>query len=133
MQGYKFSISHRKGKDNVDPDALSRIPFDEIASLTGCEPEIDLNSEHFNDPDYVELINKIEKYASRYPDVRIVDKFVYIRTQPYNGDETQENSCWKLWVPLNLRNSVIRRAHDIPISSHGGIAKTLDLIRRHFF
>lgn len=32
-----------------------------------------------------------------------------------------------------MRKSVIERAYDIPTSAHGGMVKTIDLIRRHFF
>ncbi|XP_046803805.1 uncharacterized protein LOC124419228 [Lucilia cuprina] len=44
LQPYKFTISHRKGKEHIVPDVLSRIPVDEINSLEIVEPEIDINS-----------------------------------------------------------------------------------------
>lgn len=53
MESYKFTISHRKGKKNVVPDTLSRMYENEIASIEHFEPEIDLNSEHFFDDEYV--------------------------------------------------------------------------------
>ena len=55
LQGYKFTISHRKGKDHVVPDALSRNPEFEIAAIELAGPPIDLDSPYFNDPDYNEL------------------------------------------------------------------------------
>lgn len=133
LQGYIFTISHRKGKEHIVPDALSRIPVDEVAGIELTSPEIDLDSIHFSDDDYQTLRRKICESPSSYPDVKIVDKFVYIRVNHYQGDVEQESSCWKLWVPFKLRDSVIKRAHDLPISCHGGIVKTLELIRRHFF
>lgn len=133
LQGYKFSVSHRKGKDNVVPDALSRIPVECISSVDVSEPVIDLNSPHFNDDDYINLKNKILQNIAKYPDMKICDNFVYIRTSHYNGNLEEENDCWKLWVPLKLRNLVILRSHDSPIACHGGMVKTLDLIRRHLY
>ena len=38
-----------------------------------------------------------------------------------------------MWIPFKLRIKVIKRAHDDPICAHGGMVKTIDLIRRNFF
>lgn len=133
LQSYKFTVSHRKGKDNVVPDALSRIPEGEISSLDTVEPEIDINSAHFQDNDYLELKAKINDNEGKYPDVKVIDNFIYIRTEHYSGNELQEEQAWKLWIPTNLRNQVICRAHDSPVASHGGICKTLELLRRNFY
>ena len=133
LQGYKFTISHRKGKQNTVPDALSRIPSFEIAEIETTEPEIDLTSPHFQDQDYLELQKKVNDTPSKYPDIKIIDQFVYIRTCHYSGDIEQENNAWKLWIPLNMRKDIISRFHDSPIVSHGGMLKTLELIRRKFF
>lgn len=133
LQSYSFSISHRKGKDNIVPDALSRIPEHDLASLDVSEQEIDLNSPHFYDPDYQELKNKILCNQSKYPDIKLVDNYIYIRTGHYSGDDEQDDRCWKLWIPFNLRQEVLSRAHDSPICAHGGMTKTIHLLRRNFF
>lgn len=133
LQGYKFTISHRKGKDHVVPDALSRIPFEEVAALDLAEPEIDLCSPHFNDIDYLDLKRKISDNPSKYPDIKVIDDYVYIRTSYYTGDNEQDNESWKLWIPLNLRNDILSRFHNSPVAAHGGMVKTLELIRRKFY
>lgn len=133
LQGFKFTIRHRKGKDHVVPDALSRVPGDEVSSIEITEPEIDLESPHFDSADYSNLRVKVEDNRNKYPDVKVIDKYIYIRTGHYRGDEDQESECWKLWVPKDLRNDVVHRAHNSPVSAHCGVVKTLDLIRRHFF
>lgn len=63
----------------------------------------------------------------------MVFKFVYFRTEHYSGEEKQEQNCWKLWIPCRLRKDVIRRSSCDPIASHGGMVKTLELLRRCFF
>lgn len=40
---------------------------------------------------------------------------------------------WKLVVPTELRNKVIYSAHNPPNMAHGGIAKTVQRIRKFFF
>lgn len=133
LQAYKFTISHRKGKDHVVPDALSRIHSEEISGLEATAPAVDLDSPYFNDQDYKDLKSKIVATPSTYPDIKIVDNYVYYRLEHYTGEEEQENNSWKLWIPLRLRKEVLSRAHDNPVRAHGGMTKTLDLIRRHFF
>lgn len=133
LQTYRFEVSHRKGRDHIVPDALSRIPEGDVSALEITGPEVDLASPHFSDEDYADLKRKVTENSSAYPDVKVVDQFVYIRTEHYTGDKSQEQMSWKLWIPMGLREQVISRAHDSPICSHGGICKTLELIRRHFY
>lgn len=58
---------------------------------------------------------------------------MYYRAQHYTGDEKEENEAWKFWVPLRLRMKTISVAHDTTVNAHGGINKTLQLLRRHLF
>lgn len=76
---------------------------------------------------------KISENGNSYPDIKIEDKYVYIRTEHYSGQEDQENASWKLWIPYRLQQNIIRRLHDTPTAAHGGIVKTLDLLRRNFY
>lgn len=133
LQPYKFTISHRKGKEHVVPDALSRIPHEDISAMEIVQPEIDLNSPFFDDDDYIELKAKVLANESKLPDLKVMDRFVYKRTEHYSGDSDQENRAWRLWVPYRLRRDVISRAHESAVTSHGGMAKTVNLLKRHFF
>lgn len=55
------------------PDALSRIPCPEISDIHLIEPEVDLNSPHFNDQEYEDLKKKILENSSRYPDIKVIE------------------------------------------------------------
>lgn len=107
LQPYRFSISHRKGKDHIVPDALSRIPNDEISALEICEPGVNLDSPYFDDEDYCRLKKQIRADQNKYPDIKIIDRFIYYRTEHYSGDEIQEQNSWKLWIPSKLRKDII--------------------------
>lgn len=52
LQGYKFSVSHRRGQDNVVPDALFCMYADEIAAIESYGSEIDLGSSCFKNAEY---------------------------------------------------------------------------------
>lgn len=130
LQGYKFNIQHRKGSQNVVPDMLSRLDMEEITlNTTGV---IDFNSNEFKNEKYLSLIDTIEQNKNQLPDLKICDGIVYKRVK-YNRDDVEsENECWRIWVPTELTNEIIRKSHEIN-TSHGGTAKTLHNIREFFY
>ena len=140
LQGFNFSILHRKGSQHVVPDALSRLPSDnenslvtnDIESVEILEPEIDLSSPEFASEPYIKLRKEIENRQSSLPDVKIVDGFIYKRTE-FSRDNISEAQSWKLWVPQGLTSCVIERSHNPPMFAHGGIGKTLERLRRNFY
>lgn len=132
LQQYKFSISHRKGKEHVVPDALSRLCENEIAELD-MSPIIDLNSKAFSETTYNTLKTRYSENQARFPDLKIVDNYLYIRTEHVSGEEVQDKLSWKLWVPESLRIDVLKQAHDSCTSAHAGMHKTIEKIRRHLF
>lgn len=75
----------------------------------------------------------MKQNQSRFPGIKLVDKFVYYRTQHYSGIEQEEQDAWKLWVPNALRKDVVSRAHDSAIAVHGGMSKTINLLKRHLY
>lgn len=104
-----------------------------MSSLEYTEPEIDFTSSNFNDPDYEELKERIRNHCEMFPELKVVDTFVYIRTKHYTGDEWQEELAWKLWIPENLRLTAVKRSHDSPVTSHGEVCTSLELLRRAFY
>lgn len=115
LQSFSFEIRLRKGSQNVVPGTLSRYAMDEIEFDSPIL--IDLTSPAFQSEDYCKLLKVLENEENRLPDIKIVDKFVYKRTVPYNGDAVQEDHAWKLWVPAELTVKQITDAHEPPKAS----------------
>lgn len=143
LQGYKFSIKHRRGSQNVVPDALSRTNTEDLSALevslssldieTGSGLFVDLESAHFQSDSYKELLNKVQKTLDNMPDLRIIDGYIYRRTEHASGDQLQDDLSWKLWIPQSMVPELLKRAHDDSLSSHGGINKTLFQLRKYYF
>jgi len=144
LQGFRFSINHRKGSRNVVPDALSRKYAEDSDSddlTTGCPfvheltdtTEIDLTSEAFSSDSYLELIKRVQSEPQLFPDIRVCDGFVYKKTEFSSGDPVQEENSWKLWVPAEMTHSLIMRAHEHPLCAHGGLGKTLYRLKTWYF
>lgn len=133
LRTFTFSILHRKGSLNVVADTLSRQNDPTIEEMTLNCPIIDLTSQEFKSPEYLSLIEKVKLNQSRFPDLKVIDDFVYKRTEFASGEEEQENSSWKLWVPSTLVTEVLQQAHDAPSSAHCGMKKTVEKIKRYLF
>lgn len=132
LQGYTFTIQHRKGTENVVADTLSRISEGEVNAMDENGPIVDLSSEHFNSEDYSKLKNNVCQNQSRFPDLKIIDKFLYKRTQFSKASDDQD-ACWKLWVPKDIIPDVLYRAHNPPSSAHCGMSKMIEKLKRHLF
>ena len=133
LQRFDFSIEHRKGSLHIVPDALSRLPTDEVESFDVVIPLVDLSSPHFCSQEYEKIRKHIRENENKLPDLKILDGFIYRRTEFSRDDLPPESSPWKLWIPFGLVHSVIENSHSPPTSSHGGIGKTLEKLRRNFY
>lgn len=127
---YNFTIEHRKGSLNTVPDCLSRSFTEEISLHP---PPIDLESKEFKSQEYLSLLKTIEDNKEFLPDSKVDKGFAYKRIHFRTTDILNENSVWRLWVPENLRHSIIENLHSPPNSAHGGKSKTLQKVKEFFF
>lgn len=132
LQAYDFQIEHRKGTANIVPDTLSRAHIDEVGPIVAA-PVI-LTDPSFHSETYAKLKSQMEEHADRLPDIKVSEDVIYKRTEPRTGSELIDASViWKIWVPEELRQKIISDAHDPPASSHGGVDKTAELVRRLYY
>lgn len=119
LQQFNFTIVHRKGKEHVVPDALSRaVPVIEAIQ----EPEV------IADKWYLRMVENIRQNPSKFPNYRLVDGVLYKRIRNPYPELVEENAEWKRVIPKDLRAEIIRQCHDEPTSGHLGIYKTTNRI-----
>ena len=122
LQAFDLTIEHRKDSANVVSDVLSRMHSDEIQVESPASSFLDLESPEFLTHEYLDLKDHVKCNKARLPDLKIDKNHIFKRTLAGNLIQT---SVWKLWLPVGLRETVIINAHNPPLSSHGGVAKTL--------
>lgn len=124
LQQYSFDLVHRKGKLNVVPDALSRIPDVDVSAI-----EIDSNTD---DQWYMRLREKIIEFPENYPEWKVVDSRVFKHIPSKSPVKTNVNE-WKILVPYSQRKNVIASCHDPPTSAHLGFFKTLMRVQQQYY
>ncbi|KAL7726512.1 hypothetical protein ACLKA6_001134 [Drosophila palustris] len=94
---------------------------------------IDLQSDHFSSPEYMEIKANVERNKSQLPDMKVLDNYVYRRSEHASGDAVADDLCWKLWIPVSMVPEVVKHSHEDSLAAHSGINKTLETLRRYFY
>lgn len=130
LQQYDFDIIHRKGKEHVVPDLLSRaVP--EINTLAIPNNDRLLVTSH--DRWYNKMINCVRKNPLRFPQWRVENDKLYKYVAERYANLRDDNELWKEVVPKDSRKTIIKQYHDSTISCHAGIYKTGQRIRTLYF
>lgn len=117
LQGYDFEIKHRRGKDNIIPDALSRSMETMILEIV-------------DDTWYSDLYKKVRSSPDECVDYKIEGEKLF-KFVPTKTDVLDFRFEWKLCVPETARADVLRKEHDEAF--HIGYEKLLDKLRTRYF
>lgn len=131
LQQYDFDIVHRKGKDHIVPDALSRaVPIvDKIDSvLNGADSNFEVT-----DSWYASMRQRVSSQSSKFPLWRLEDGKLFKKCKPSLTTSLDPSTSWMLVPPRNQRTKIIRENHDPPTCGHLGIFKTASRIAQRYY
>lgn len=122
LSPYNYTIEHRKGSQNVVPDALSRaIPVS--VSLIGTPLSGDLW--------YDNIIKRCTEKPQACPNFQLIDGRLYRFTKSNN--KLSGDFQWKEVIPMEFRESIIKDNHSEPLAAHLGVAKTYKRLKLRYF
>lgn len=115
LSQYNFEIEHRKGTDNVVPDALSRLLPVSVINVSNSSQQVD-------DLWYDRLLKACQDNPTNVPNYQIKDGKLY-RYSKSKYSLTSEFD-WKEVVRKEHRETIIREHHAEPTAAHLGVFKT---------
>lgn len=134
LQPYNFQIIHRKGKDHIVPDLLSRsVPVvTDVCTTDTSEVVPPLVT---TDKWYLKVRKNVQRQPNKYPQWRIWREslYKYVDSISYIPELAEENENWKLVVPKDKRKEVLYRCHDEVTAGHAGVFKTYHRVRQKYY
>ncbi|XP_055913098.1 uncharacterized protein LOC129946788 [Eupeodes corollae] len=122
LQQFDFKIIHRKGKEHVVPDMLSRgVP--EVAGV----------SEADSDPWVIKMKSQVEKSPLEYPSWRVENGRLYKHVRLNHIVVHNSGEEWKLVLGKSDRTRTLNECHDAPLSGHMGVKKTFARVAEKYY
>ncbi|CAB0036640.1 unnamed protein product, partial [Trichogramma brassicae] len=128
QQQWDFVIEHRKGALHHLPDALSRVFTDEDGEVRVC------STAEIVDEWYLRMLEEVEKHPARYPQWRVDEGRLYrFKRNSLLDPVAGREGDWKLVVPEEWKERILRDSHNEPATGHLGVEKTYDRVAQEYF
>jgi Reverse transcriptase (RNA-dependent DNA polymerase)./Integrase core domain. len=138
LQQYDYDIVHRKGKEHVVPDALSRsVPIIDSVTTSSLVPSGNNPSSHLpptipaQDKWFDKIKINVTKHPRKYSAWRIVNEKLYKHVSPRYPELTREYECWREVIPRNNRRKLVSDVHNS--LCHPGVFKTFHKICEDYY
>lgn len=117
LSQFNFEIEHRKGSENVVPDALSRLMKVEAIHVSTNMPASSVKDEWYD-----RIYYGCQSHPTNFPHFMVKDNTLYRYSRSkYN---LVREFDWKEVVPKGMRSTIIAENHNEPTAGHFGIFKT---------
>lgn len=129
LQQYDFDIVHRKGKDHIVPDILSRsVPSLDLLEPVTCD--VDFPS---GDNWYDNMCRQVQQNPRYYPLWRLEGNQLFKRSKLAYPGLAEKSHAWLMVVPKSKRADIIKENHDPPTCGHLGVFKTSSRISSKYY
>lgn len=123
LSQFDFHIEHRKGSENVVPDALSRLLKVEVLG--------NVTDTLVPDTWYDNILEGLKSHPNNYPNYRMEnDKILRFSKAKYTLSEEFE---WKEVVRSDQKEAIMAANHGDPTAAHLGTFKTHRRISLHYY
>jgi len=127
LQQFDFELIHRKGKENIVPDFLSRAMPVPVQSV---------NFNHLVSPTtdkwYLRLSKSVKENPIKYPLWRVENDILYKFVKPPITNFSPSGDDWKIVIPKDKSRDILYR-HNIPAAGHEGIFKTYGKVLQRYY
>lgn len=124
LSAFNFDIKHRRGVDNVIPDALSRV-------LPVSAIDTNPSSTQTTDEWYLNIYNGCQNTPTSFPNYSVKNGRLYRYMKAKCVLHTEFE--WKEVVPKEVRQAVIMENHSVPTAGHFGIFKTYRRLSQKYY
>lgn len=128
LQQYSFDVIHRRGKDHVVPDLLSRsVPVIDVIEIPPPENPPVL------DRWYRKMIRMVTQSPLRFPLWRVENHRLYKRVNGNYPELREPGESWKKVIPKEDRKDLLRENHDSTTGGHAGVYKTYERLKSRYY